>query len=61
MYSEDMYNVFYCHYVAKHNEFYLGWLRLDATSNGNIGYFKKSFTIVFQMLLCGECYENVYT
>jgi hypothetical protein len=22
---------------------------------------KKSFAIVFQMLLCGECYENVYT
>jgi hypothetical protein len=23
--------------------------------------FKKSFIIVLQMLLCGECYENVYT
>jgi hypothetical protein len=23
------------------------------------GYFKVSFTTVFQMLLCGECYENV--
>jgi hypothetical protein len=23
--------------------------------------FKKSFTIMFQMLLCGVCYENVYT
>jgi hypothetical protein len=23
--------------------------------------FKKSFTVVFQMLLRGECYENVYT
>jgi hypothetical protein len=22
---------------------------------------KKSFTMVFQMLLCDECYENVYT
>jgi hypothetical protein len=21
----------------------------------------KSFTMVLQMLLCGECYENVYT
>jgi hypothetical protein len=25
------------------------------------GYFKKSFTMVFQTLLCGECYEKVYT
>jgi hypothetical protein len=31
------------------------------TSNGNAGCFKKSFTMVFKMLLCGECYENVYT
>jgi hypothetical protein len=23
--------------------------------------FKKNFTIEFQMLLCGECYERVYT
>jgi hypothetical protein len=23
-------------------------------------FFKKSFTMVFQMLLFGECYENVY-
>jgi hypothetical protein len=22
---------------------------------------KKSFTMVFEILLCGECYENVYT
>jgi hypothetical protein len=27
----------------------------------NTGCFKKSFTMVFQMLLCGECYKNVYT
>jgi hypothetical protein len=27
----------------------------------NKGCFKKSFTLMFQMLLCGECYENVYT
>jgi hypothetical protein len=25
------------------------------------GCFKKSFTTVFQTLLCGYCYENVYT
>jgi hypothetical protein len=24
------------------------------------GCFKKSYTMVFQMLLFGECYENVY-
>jgi hypothetical protein len=23
--------------------------------------FKNRFTMIFQMLLCGECYENVYT
>jgi hypothetical protein len=23
--------------------------------------FKKSFTIIFQMLLCADCYGNVYT
>jgi hypothetical protein len=27
----------------------------------NTGCFIKSFTIVFQTLLRGECYENVYT
>jgi hypothetical protein len=27
----------------------------------NTGCFKKSSIIVFQMLLCGECYENIYT
>jgi hypothetical protein len=25
------------------------------------GCFKKRFAMVFQMLLCGECYENFYT
>jgi hypothetical protein len=24
----------------------------------NIGCFKKRFTVVFQMLLCGDCYEK---
>jgi hypothetical protein len=23
--------------------------------------FKKNFRVMFQMLLCGECYENVHT
>jgi hypothetical protein len=27
----------------------------------NKGCFKKSFTVVFQMLLCGVCYENIST
>jgi hypothetical protein len=27
---------------------------------GNAGCFKKSFTMVFQMLLCGECCEKAY-
>jgi hypothetical protein len=30
------------------------------TSTANAGRFKNRFTMVFQMLLCGECYENVY-
>jgi hypothetical protein len=25
------------------------------------GCFKNKFTMVFQMLLCSECHENVYT
>jgi hypothetical protein len=28
------------------------------TSTGNEGYLKKSFKMVFQMSLRGECYEN---
>jgi hypothetical protein len=32
------------------------------TSTGNAEFKKKkSFRMVFTMLLCGECYENVYT
>jgi hypothetical protein len=39
-----------------------GIVMVNVTSSGNAGCFKKkSFTIVFQMLLGGECYENVYT
>jgi hypothetical protein len=29
-------------------------------STGNAGCFKINFTMVFQMILCGECYENVF-
>jgi uncharacterized membrane protein (DUF373 family) len=56
-----MYSVFNCHTVAKHTEFYLRKLRFKVTSTGNAGGFKKSFTTVFEMLLCSECYENVHT
>jgi hypothetical protein len=34
-------------------------LRFNGTSIVNAGCFKKRFTMAFQMLLCGECYENV--
>jgi hypothetical protein len=54
-----MYSVLNCHNVARHTEFYLGLLRFNVTSTGNAGCFKRSFTLVFQMLLCGEYYENV--
>jgi hypothetical protein len=40
-----MNSVLNCRNVVKHSEFYLGWLRLNATSTGNAGCFKKSFTI----------------
>jgi hypothetical protein len=33
----------------------------NVTSPGNAVCFKKRFTMVLQMLLCGECCENVYT
>jgi hypothetical protein len=33
----------------------------NVTSTRNAGCFKKGFTMLFKMLLCGECYENVYT
>jgi hypothetical protein len=56
-----MYSVLNCHNVAKHTKFYMKYLRFNATFTSNAGCFKKSFTVVFQMFLCGECYENVYT
>jgi hypothetical protein len=56
-FSQDVYSVLNCHNVAKHTEFCLTFIG----NAGNAGCFKKSFTSVFQMLLCGECYGNVYT
>jgi hypothetical protein len=39
-----MYSVLNCHNVAKHTEFNLGLLRLNATFTGNAECFRKSFT-----------------
>jgi hypothetical protein len=55
IYSEDMYSVLSCSNVAKHTEFYLGYLRLNVTSSDNAEYLKNSFTMIFQKLLRGEC------
>jgi hypothetical protein len=41
-------------------DFYLRQLRFNVTFAGNERRFEKSFTKVLQMLLCGECCENVY-
>jgi hypothetical protein len=60
VYSKDIYTVLSCRNVAEHTEFYLEQLRFNVTSTGTAGCFRKSFTTVFQMLLCGERYENVY-
>jgi hypothetical protein len=37
-----MLSVLDCLIVVKHTEFYLGQLRFNATSNGNVECFKKS-------------------
>jgi hypothetical protein len=47
--------------LAKHFEFYVGQLWLNATSTGNAVCFKGRFTMAFQILPCGKRYENVYT
>jgi hypothetical protein len=57
-YSEDMYSILRCHNVEKHTEFYLGNLRFNLTSTGNVGCFKISAAMTFQILLYGECYES---
>jgi hypothetical protein len=56
-----MYSVLNCRDVAKYTEVYLEELRFNVTSTGNAGCSEKGFTMVFQMLLFGERYENVYT
>jgi hypothetical protein len=52
-------SVLTCDNEAIYTQFYLGKLRFNLTSNGNAGSFKKSSKLVLQMLLCGDCYENV--
>jgi hypothetical protein len=41
-----------------------GWVRpgvvLDIVKTEITDCFKKSFTVLFQMLMCSECYDNVY-
>jgi hypothetical protein len=56
-----MYSVLTCHNIAKHTEIYVRYLWFNVNSTGNAEYLRKSLTVVFQMLLCGKCYENVYT
>jgi hypothetical protein len=56
-----MYSILNCHNAAKHTEVYQGQLRFNVTSTDNAACFEKSFTVVFHMLLCGDCYEKVYT
>jgi hypothetical protein len=56
-----MNSILICCNVAGHAEFYQDsygsmWLPLVMQ-----GVSKISFTIVILMLLCDECYENVYT
>jgi hypothetical protein len=53
--------MFELHQCSKHTEFYIGYLKFNVTSFGNAGCFKKSYAMAFQMLPCGECYENTYT
>jgi hypothetical protein len=56
-----MHSILSCHNVAKYTEFYLRQLLFNVTFAGNAECFKNSFNMVFQMLLCGECYGNVHT
>jgi hypothetical protein len=55
-----MYSVLNYDNAATHTEFYLGDLRFSV-STSNARCFKRSFTMVLQILLCGECYKNAYT
>jgi hypothetical protein len=48
-----MYSVLNCHSVAKHTEFYLGWLWCNVASTGNAWRLIKSFTTL-------KAYINVF-
>jgi hypothetical protein len=50
-----MYSVFNCHSVATYTTVLAGIVKVQYDFTGNAGCFKKNFTMVFQMLLCGEC------
>jgi hypothetical protein len=54
---EHCFELSYC--TKKYTEFY--WESYGSTSTSNTRCLKTFFTMVFQMVLCGECYENVYT
>jgi hypothetical protein len=54
-----MYSVLNCYNIAKHTEFYLGYLQFSMTFTGNAVRLKNIFTVVFQMLQLGDCYKNV--
>jgi hypothetical protein len=59
--SQPLYQLcFHCQNVAKHTEIYLGWLRFNVTFTDYVGCFRKCYTIVFQMLLCGKSYETIH-
>jgi hypothetical protein len=57
-------SVLSCHNVAKHTEFYLGYVRFNVTFTDNVGCFKKSFTnLKASMNLFtgyGQCFELSY-
>jgi hypothetical protein len=56
-----MYIVLNSHNVAKYAELCLEQLQFIVSSTGNIACFKKSFTMLFLMLIYDECYKNIYT
>jgi hypothetical protein len=43
----------------KRNEKNYHWTTNSVSNIIYIGWFKTNFTMVFQMLMCGECYENI--
>jgi hypothetical protein len=56
-----MYSALNCHNAARRAEFYLEYLLLNVAFTGIAECFKTSLTMAFLTLLCGECYEDVYT